>query len=127
MRKHTLNKLEALYAQIPKVECKGLCHESCTLIPAGAIEMKRAKERLAINPFKPNAEAVKQAMTGEKPKIPSCRALKDKRCTIYHIRPAICRLYAAAEGLECPFGCEPKGKKITKQEAYDLIRKIETL
>ncbi len=127
MKKKKLHELEALYAQIPKVECKGLCHQSCTLIPAALIEIKRAKERLGTNPFRPNTRLLQEAVSGKKPMIPSCRALKDKRCTIYPIRPAICRLYAAADGLECPFGCAPEDKKMTKKAAYDLIRKIESL
>jgi Fe-S-cluster containining protein len=124
MKRKSLAKLEALYKRIPKVECKGLCHQSCTLIPAADIESKRAKERLHYNPFQPAKDAMEITKTG---KIPSCRALKDNRCSIYHIRPAICRLYAAAEGLDCPFGCQPKEAKISKQEAYNLIREIEAL
>jgi|SRR5271170_2180362 len=124
MKPKLLAKLEALYKKIPKVECKGLCHQSCTVIPVADIEMKRAKERLHYNPFKPATKAMEIKTTG---KIPSCKALKDNRCSIYHIRPALCRLYAAAEGLDCPFGCKPDSKKLSKQEAYQLIRDIEAI
>lgn len=124
MKKKSIEKLEALYKRIPKVECKGLCHQSCTLIPVADIEIKRVKERLHYNPFQLAKDAMDIVKTK---KIPLCRALKDNRCSIYHIRPAICRLYAAAEGLDCPFGCEPKEAKISKHEAYNLIREIEAL
>jgi Fe-S-cluster containining protein len=67
-----------------------------------------------------------QAIKEQEGKIPSCAALKDKKCSIYTVRPAICRLYGVAEGLECAFGCEPK-KKLTRQEANALIREIEAL
>jgi uncharacterized protein len=116
-------KLEKLYSKIPGIECKGLCHESCTIVPAAKIEIQRAKTKMGgKNPFNPLS-----AITVLKDqKIPICSALKDKRCSIYNARPAICRLYGVAEGLECPFGCVSKGK-ITKKESYDLIREIEAL
>ncbi len=124
MNKKKLAALEKLYAKIPKVNCKGDCHPSCTLIPVSDIEIKRAKERLHYNPFSPKEKDLEKIRTHGM--IPSCRALKDNQCTIYHIRPAICRLYAAAEGLDCPFGCSSE-KKMTKQEAHNLIREIEAL
>lgn len=89
------------------------------------IEIKRAKDRMGgKNPFNP-ATALKQLKEGSN-KIPSCAALKDNKCSIYTARPAICRLYGVAEGLDCPFGCQPK-KKISKQEAYAIVREIEAL
>lgn len=123
MNKKT-RKLEQLYRKIPPIECTGDCHHSCTLIPAAKIEIKRARERMGgKNPFNPfhDIENLEKDM-----KIPSCGALKDKKCSIYYARPAICRLYGVAEGLECQFGCKPK-KYLTKQEAFDLIREIEAL
>lgn len=32
---------------------------------------------------------------------------EDGRCSQYEIRPMICRLYGAAEGIECSRGCKP--------------------
>lgn len=52
--------------------------------------------------------------------------LKDERCSIYNARPAICRLYGIAEGLEYAFGCEPK-KKLSRKEANAIIREVEFL
>lgn len=116
-------KLEKLYAKIPDIDCKGHCHPSCTIIPAAKIEVQRAKKRMGgKNPFSP-VNALETVKGG---KIPACSALKDERCSIYTARPAICRLYGVAEGLECPFGCIPK-KKLTREEARLLIREIEAL
>ena len=120
-----ITKLQALYKKIPELECKGLCHQSCTIVPAAKIEIKRARQRMGgKNPFNPIA-AIK-GLKEKIPQIPSCAALKDKKCSIYTARPAICRLYGVAEGLECHFGCVPK-KKLSRQEANALIREIEQL
>ena len=117
-------KLEEVYKKIPELECKGLCHEFCTIIPAGKIEVKRCRERMrGKNPFNPTKAM--EALQKQEP-IPPCGALKDYKCSIYTARPAICRLYGVAEGLECPFGCQPK-KKLTKTEAHSIIREVEAL
>ncbi len=121
-----IRKLQELYAGIPEIDCKGLCHTSCTIVPAAKIEIKRARERMGgKNPFNPIA-LVRELGSSKEPKIPSCAALKEGRCSIYHVRPGICRLYGVAEGIECPFGCQPK-KKLSKQEAYKIIREVEAL
>ena len=122
MKKKSIEKLEALYKSIPEIECKGLCHPSCSIVPAEDIEIKRARKKLSYNPFRVSNKDIEEAKTTGK--IPSCGALKNNRCTIHSVRPAICRLYGSAEGLECPFGCEPKKPKLSKQEAYSIIREI---
>lgn len=125
MKKKSIKKLEALYKQIPEIECKGLCHLSCTIVPAENLEIKRARKRISCNPFIISNKDLKLAKTTGK--IPSCGALKNNRCTIHSVRPAICRLYGSAEGLECPFGCKPKKQKLNKQEAYSIIREIRDI
>lgn len=125
MKKKSIEKLEALYKRIPELDCKGLCHPSCTIVPAEDLEIKRARKRMSCNPFRVSNKDLEAAKTTGK--IPSCGALKDNRCTIYSVRPAICRLYGAAEGLECPFGCEPKKPKLSRQEAYSIIREIRDI
>lgn len=122
--KSRYRKLDLIYKKIPEIECKGLCHPTCAMIPAAGIEIKRARDRLKINPFQPNSE---QRVRMEKEKvIPFCRALTNERCTIHDIRPGICRLYGAAEELICQYGCQSK-KILLKEEAYAIIREIEAL
>lgn len=125
MKKKQLEKLEQIYKKIPTVECKGLCHQGCTIIPAEEIEIKKARKRLGYNPFRISTKNIEDA--GKTGKVPSCGALKNNRCTIHSIRPAICRLYGAAEGLECPFGCKPKQQELSRQEAYSLIRELRDI
>lgn len=66
-------KLEKLYSKIPEVDCRGLCHDSCTLIPAAKIEIKRARDRMGgKNPFNP----IHSLRNMKDNKIPVCAALK---------------------------------------------------
>lgn len=105
------------------MDCKGFCHPFCTMVTASKIEIKRARQRMGgKNPFNP-IHLIENLQNKE---IPSCAALKNNRCSIYSARPALCRLYGVAEGLDCPFGCVPK-KKISKKEAYEIVKEIDAL
>ncbi|MFD8529476.1 YkgJ family cysteine cluster protein [Streptosporangium canum] len=110
--------LEALYAQVPDVGCKGLCHEACGPIGMNPREHQRIRERgVKIPHFKDAlAELVE---TGDY----SCPALdKDNRCTVYDIRPMVCHLWGATEGISCEYGCRPaEGDLLPDAEGYALM------
>jgi Fe-S-cluster containining protein len=53
----------------------------------------------------------------------TCRYLKKARCTIYDVRPLICRLYGAASGLECPHGCRP-ARLVARDKVDALLARI---
>lgn len=97
-------QLDALYAQIPEVKCKGHCHTTC-----GPIDMsKRERERIA--------EAgvdIPEVPDGVKLRdldFTNCPALTDdKRCGVYEIRPFVCRAWGSTELLPCIYGCVPDG------------------
>lgn len=124
--KNKYAKLEELYKKIPKIECKGLCHETCAFIAASNIEQKRVKERLHQNIFISIESVYKNPKKFTLKDMKYCKALKDKRCSIYNIRPLICRLYGVAEGLECQFGCKPE-RIMSDEEAALLINQIDAL
>ncbi|MDP4501036.1 YkgJ family cysteine cluster protein [Nonomuraea turcica] len=96
--------LEALYVQVPDVGCKGLCQEAC-----GPIDMhpyERARIRRAGVTIPRPAEALERILAGEDY---TCPALVDGRCSVYEIRPLICRAWGASEAMPCPYGCRPAG------------------
>lgn len=113
------DKLDKIYKMIPEIECKGLCTDSCHNIPASKSERSRARARIGTDPFT-NPKAIIAGKSME------CRALKNGRCSIHNIRPAICRLYGVAEGLKCTFGCTPK-KHLNDTIANMVIRSVESL
>ena len=102
----------AVYAKIPLIKCKGLCHAACGPIMASQAEtrqLRRAGFRLDWNR-----------------KTLQCKHLAGNRCSIYMNRPAICRLYGVAEGMECPHGCEAE-RVLTRQEAGNMLRELDDL
>lgn len=121
-------KLLSIYKKIPAIDCKGLCHPSCTIVMAEKVEINRVVDATGCNPFK-HSRFIKKLESGldiDDAGIPSCKALKDGRCSIYHFRPTICRLYGVAEGLECQFGCVPD-RSLSRIEASAILREVAEL
>lgn len=111
-------QLEALYAQVPEVGCKGLCTDACGPIDGGhreKVRMARAGVKLP-----PHTVALKIMYTT--PGNYQCPALKDGQCSTYAARPMVCRIWAASEDLPCPYGCAPEdGRLLTSAESQALL------
>lgn len=96
--------LADVYARVPRINCKGLCSECCGPIMVHEEEARRM-ERRAGRPLACSPEG-------------RCGYLgQDNRCTVYRVRPYVCRVWGVTEGMECPFGCEPERIQ-TRAESY---------
>ncbi len=51
----------------------------------------------------------------------TCPYLKEGRCSIYPVRPTICRMWGAVESMPCSFGCEIEGRLMKNSEAHGLL------
>lgn len=121
--------LAELYAKVPDIPgCKGLCHNSCTVIEMSARERQVTRE--AGVEIMPHDEALKVHRVGGTGPVHRCEALDaDNRCTIYEKRPLICRLFGTTQThvgqgtgfLNCEFGCAPE-RPLTEPEVFDLLR-----
>jgi Fe-S-cluster containining protein len=105
--------LRNVYAQIPDLHCKGLCANSCrTRIDMSVAEKERIEGNIG--------RKLPQYMfdvAGE-----TCPLLANDACTVYGLRPVVCRLWGAAESMPCPHGCAPEGGTLlTDDEALELM------
>ncbi|MEW1679380.1 YkgJ family cysteine cluster protein [Streptomyces noursei] len=92
--------LDALYAQVPNIACKGHCHTSCRPITMSDRERSRIRQNTGVT-IPPVAQMHKEGR-------PTCPALTDEnRCSVYALRPMICRIWNASEAIRCRFGCLP--------------------
>jgi Fe-S-cluster containining protein len=108
-------QLASLYARIPRIpDCDGRCWTSC-----GPVEMsdrERQRIRAAGTRITPYTQAMANAGSFW------CDALTgEKRCAVYDLRPILCRLWGAVEGMPCVYGCVPEGGYLTDAEGARLI------
>lgn len=107
--------LKAIYDRIPEIpDCDGRCWTSC-----GAIDMSdRERQRIRQAGYRITPVNLARAME----ETFYCEALtSDRRCAVYTMRPLVCRLWGAAEGLRCPYGCVPAGGYLKDDDAYRMI------
>lgn len=97
--------VEALYAEVPEFECRGLCQESCGAISMTAAERRRVEQH-----------------TGRKhePSSPCQHLGPMGQCTIYDVRPLVCRLWGLSPMMRCPHGCRVV---MEDAEAFDLMER----
>lgn len=112
--------LEALYAELPELECRGLCWHSCGPVDMSDAERQRIAERGVTIPRYDRASAERYQVTGT---VEACPALGPFRtCGVHDIRPMICRLWGSTESMRCPFGCRPS-RELTEAEGYALLER----
>ncbi len=109
--------LEALYAQVPDAGCKGLCAAACGPIGMSVREQQRLRQAGYRVP-QPE-QALQEVLRDPEWSCPALTA--EERCGAYDARPMLCRLYGAAEGLRCEYGCEPAGGALPAAEGRRLL------
>lgn len=109
-----LKRLRALYAALPKLDCKGLCSASCeTVIDMSLAERARIERMIGVQ--LPNW--MRQQRGRRCPLL-----MPTGRCSVYSIRPMVCRLYGLGEHarMSCPHGCEPE-RRLSDVELLEAI------
>jgi Fe-S-cluster containining protein len=101
---------------IPSTNCKGLCAASCGPIHASDTERALLAER-GVRVGRGDA-ALLDLVLG---RLHDCPALIADRCTVYDIRPTICRLWGAVENMPCPWGCIPTGGHLSAAAGYAIL------
>jgi hypothetical protein len=109
-----LAKIDSALSAIPKFECKPGCSECCGPVMMSRLEWQRICDRLGCTP------------EGDLGTL-DCPMLKDGRCSVYDIRPTICRLFGAIKDkLLCPHGCHPE-RALTDAEAGVILGKVQRI
>lgn len=101
-------RIDAIYARIPKLNCQRKCQSSCGPILCSSAEFERMKavSLVPLNAVWPSLD---------------CPALQGGSCSVYAVRPLICRLWGVVREMACPHGCEPE-RWLTDTEASALLR-----
>lgn len=109
--------LDAIYGELPDIECRGKCHDSCTNIDMTGTERRRIGEAGTFLPRR----------TVRDPVLP-CPALSQfNTCTVYGIRPLICRLWGLTRAMRCSYGCVPEGGYLSEPAALEFIARVHAI
>jgi uncharacterized protein len=119
-------KLDAIYAELPTIACKGECAIACGAIPLSDLEARRLQLATHQKPrTRPGLDALSDFATA--PMRERCIYLTDRdRCSVYTIRPLICRAWGLLRMLSCMHGCVPD-RWLKDQEFLRLAQRIEAL
>ena len=104
-------RLKLVYDCIPKLECKRKCEECCGPIHMSYVEWVLVQRTLG---YKPEGKSLE------------CPMLKDGRCSVYEVRPLICRLWGNVEEMKCEHGCKPD-RYLTEEESEMLINEMQLI
>lgn len=105
-------QLDALYAELPKLDCLGLCSDSCHYIGMTKLESQRIKR----------SKGFEISMMHS-----PCPALNFMgRCGVYDLRPMICRLWGLTEDMPCHYGCKPE-RYLTREEGFSFLARAREI
>jgi Fe-S-cluster containining protein len=109
-------ELDDLYVKLPAFECRPGCSDCCGPVPWSREEHERIAAWLAER-GRPLLKATSLA----------CPYVDEQnRCSIYPVRPLICRAYGTFKRLRCPHGCRPRQFVDSKDERR-LMKRYLTL
>lgn len=102
-------RLDALYVRLPKLDCKGLCADSCQ----GA------------EPIAAEADILQRehgAVLGVRGDGACSLLTAGGGCSVYADRPLVCRAWGAVESMPCEHGCLlPGERELTVPAFYALM------
>lgn len=105
-----MKTLTEFYDRLPEIDCKGHCHDQCTVAPLGAEEADYIADKYGEeNVPEPEDDLVCSSLDRE-----------TKNCTVYDRRPLICRIFGLTKKLRCPYGCVPD-RWLAEHKARQLI------
>lgn len=108
-------KLDALYQQLPTIACKGLCSEACGPIVMSMAEAERLKKADQWR----RQPAIRADLT--------CVYLTERqRCSVYPVRPLICRAWGLVKRMSCMHGCVPS-RWLSDLEFVEIAKAIERI
>lgn len=105
-------QIDAIYARVPEVPCQRRCGHGCGPIMMTPPEWDRIEERRGapIPPYGPIENY--------------CPLLTDSgECSVYPVRPLICRIWGVTRRLQCPHGCQPS-RWLTDEEIHRLLHDL---
>lgn len=122
-----LAKIDELLSGLPTFKCKEGCYDCCGPITLSRLESMRciqASGRTENDLRQQKKNNLKQGKL-DCPLIDT----ETKKCTVYAVRPAICRLFGVVKGeLLCPHGYSAESSAlISNDQSCEILQKVNEL
>jgi len=85
-------RLPVLKPEFPPMRCDDGCGDCCGPVPATAAEFQRVLAYIRERDIKPKDQGI------------TCPLYLDGKCSVYPVRPLICRAFGHVEGMVCSRG-----------------------
>lgn len=117
--------LDAIYRQLPTVECTGGCAIACGPIPLTDVEARRLQQATH---KKPRTIALVPVVDsrGDTRRDRCVYLTEHERCSVHAIRPLICRVFGVVKRMSCMRGCVPS-RWLTDREFLALAQAVERI
>lgn len=112
-------EVKAIWDRVPKMkDCQGKCHTSCGPTPASRsehdlIDVAAGKEAL-------------RTIDGQLGAMTCALLTDDGKCSVYGLRPLMCRVWGTSHSLPCVYGCEPEFY-LTDAEVFTMLVEMTAL
>lgn len=124
-------EFRALVDSLPSVKCKRLCARHCRSVPVSPAELllltrlRKQQGKVEIRTLEiPEQFPLRYLFKQEGD--PTCPLLQFDECTVYELRPLICRFYGIVDSMKCSHGCVPS-RWVSHNEADALYKKMADL
>lgn len=120
-------RLDALYAELPTIACQGRCAIACGSIPLTDLEARRLKMATHIEPKTVDGLPALRDFVPRRQLLERCVYLTPaERCSVYAIRPLICRAWGLVRMMSCIHGCMPS-RWMNDLEFVRLAQRVERI
>jgi len=92
---------------LPAMKCEEGCGRCCGIVPATETEYQRVIRYAKEHDVNPQDQGI------------TCPWYQENKCSVYAVRPIICRLFGHVEAMPCPQG---HNVSIPEREAVRMIR-----
>lgn len=100
-----------LYREIPTMQCIAGCTDCCGPVPLTEYEAKRLGVEGSFTPTDENGK---------------CVFAKGGKCSVYEMRPLMCRIFGTVERMRCPHGAKP-GIMLNQKKEIVVLQRYNTM
>lgn len=121
-----LAEMDALLATVPSFKCKPGCADCCGPIQYSRLEFYRCVKASG-HSLDQVREQIKKNAARDDHHCPFLNR-KSNQCSIYAVRPAICRIFGTTPQLRCPHGYAPEAAEMLSEErSREILAKVKEL